>query len=82
MNEQTELSPIAEAIHIAICEGSPKDCVEWRGRCVKAAEAAGLPQEVSEFIDEIGERHLESCVAAGECPWCAVYFKYATKETR
>lgn len=42
MNDQS-LNPIAERIHIAICEDSPEDCAEWRGKCVKAAEAVTDP---------------------------------------
>lgn len=29
-----------EAAHRAICEDDLDDCLDWRGRCVKAAEAA------------------------------------------
>jgi hypothetical protein len=29
-----------EAAHAVICEDSLDDCLEWRGRCVKAVEAA------------------------------------------
>jgi len=38
--EPTELTEAELAIHVAICEGSPQDCKDWRGRCVKVAEAA------------------------------------------
>lgn len=34
------MDDVTLAIHGAICEDSPHECVEWRGRCVKAAEAA------------------------------------------
>lgn len=34
------MDDVTLAIHGAICEDSPEECVEWRGRCVKAAEAA------------------------------------------
>jgi hypothetical protein len=39
MSEPTDLTEAEQAIHVAICEGSPEDCKAWRGRCVKAAEA-------------------------------------------
>lgn len=29
-----------QAAHAAICEQNFDDCLEWRGRCVKAVEAA------------------------------------------
>lgn len=28
------------AVHGAVCESSPEECVEWRGPCVRAMEAA------------------------------------------
>jgi len=47
------------AIHIAICEGSPEDCKDWRGRCVKAAEA------VRPIIAEETRREEAEAVEAG-----------------
>ena len=37
MNERDEL---AQTIHSCICEESLNDCLEWRGKCLKAAEEA------------------------------------------
>jgi hypothetical protein len=34
------MDDVTIAVHAAICEDSPEDCVEWRGACVKAVEAA------------------------------------------
>lgn len=33
------MDDVTMAIHVAICEGSPQECVEWRGACAKGAEA-------------------------------------------
>lgn len=50
-----------EAIHAAICEDSLDECIEYRGQCVKAAEAgsefiaaqakAEALREAAEYID-------------------------------
>ena len=34
------MDDVTIAVHAAICEDSPEECVEWRGACVKAVEAA------------------------------------------
>ena len=33
------MDDVTLAVHVAICEDSPEDCVGWRGACVKAVEA-------------------------------------------
>lgn len=43
---------IREAVHIAICEDSPEECVEWRGKCVKAAEASARALGLGEEADD------------------------------
>jgi hypothetical protein len=40
MNGHNELDPIQAAIHAAICEDSPEECLDGEGLCVQAAEAA------------------------------------------
>ncbi len=35
-----QVNALAESIHSSICETSLADCLAYRGRCVKAAEAA------------------------------------------
>lgn len=49
---QQERDELAQVIHSRICEESLDDCLEWRGKCVKAAEetlAAGYsrPRQVT-----------------------------------
>lgn len=34
------MDDVTIAIHVALCEDSPNECIEWRGACVKAVEAA------------------------------------------
>jgi len=36
------MDDITIAVHSAICETSPEDCVAYRGPCVKAVEAARI----------------------------------------
>lgn len=40
-----------QAAHAAICEQNFDDCLEWRGRCVKAVEAAA-PRIAEQAWDE------------------------------
>ena len=40
-NDQDDcMDDVTVAVHVALCEDSPEECVEWRGACVKAVEAA------------------------------------------
>lgn len=53
----TERDDLAQIIHSRICEESLDDCLEWRGKCVKAGEeilAAGYrkPRKVS-TVEEV-----------------------------
>lgn len=41
-----------EATHAAICEQNLEDCLEWRGRCVKAVEAAA-PHMLAAALDGV-----------------------------
>lgn len=50
-----------QAAHAAICEQNFDDCLEWRGKCVKAVEAAA-PHLMAKAWDE--------SVSEGEaCGW-------------
>lgn len=63
------------------CDGEPCDGAQALDKADTDVTAALLPQDVREFIDEIGKRHLEGCPTADEdCPYCCVYFKYVPWE--
>ena len=57
-----------QAAHSAICEDNLDDCLEWRGRCVKAVEAAA-PHMMAQAFEEgqkSGMRHADRLVAAAK----------------
>lgn len=66
--EPTELTEAELAIHVAICEGSPEDCKDWRGRCVKAAEAV-RPILAAEALEDMAIRLEEMHFVKGERAW-------------
>lgn len=64
MSPEPELTEAEQAIHVAICEGSPEDCKDWRGRCVKAAEAV-RPIIAAETLREEAD-NLERAVPSAD----------------
>jgi hypothetical protein len=53
-----ELTEAEQAIHLAICEGAPEDCKDWRGRCIKAADAVTSKIE-AEALYDAADRYLD-----------------------
>lgn len=51
MNIPDEAVEAVQAAHGAICEQNFDDCLEWRGKCVKAVEAAA-PLLMAQAWDE------------------------------
>lgn len=56
------------------------DTMAARADAVEAA-GGGVPKEVQEFIDHVGDRHWENCLGDVEiCVWCAMYVKWTTNQ--
>ena len=56
-----------EAAHAAICEESLKDCLDpdWRGKCVRAVEAAA-PYLRAQALDALAQQAYEEWRAADD----------------
>lgn len=58
MNIREDAAEAVQAAHGAICEQNFNDCLEWRGKCVKAVEAAAsyIQEAVLDEQDWLNEK--------------------------
>jgi hypothetical protein len=63
-----------QAAHAAICEQNFDDCLEWRGRCVKAVEAAAPYMLAEAWAEghESGFWNGRESAGSGEMELCGV----------
>ena len=60
-----------EAAHAAICDQNLDDCLEWRGRCVKAVEAAAPIIRADVAEEWAGD--MEGVIACGDVAEVAAF---------